>query len=262
MIRAFIARGDALRAAKDIMSKHTLHVDQAGVVEHEILLLLIGLQDPVQFTEALKNDAGLDQATAEQIIQEVNERVFVPLRKQMQEASKSPVSQTIPRASFQTPKPKIPNSVTSLPTYVPPSSPVLPKTMLAPQLSASLLIPESVAPMTAQSTSLEPQEGTTMGTLHPLRHLNLLEHEDAKDLEAVPFSVPVEAVTDAHRVVPAPLPPKAALPRQTLPVPPAPAPRPLVRPPAPPPPHLPGAPEPEASTQENYPADPYREPIE
>ena len=52
-VRAFFVSGKVETVAKNLMLKYQLHIDQGAVVEREIILLLLGLKDPAEFTKAL-----------------------------------------------------------------------------------------------------------------------------------------------------------------------------------------------------------------
>src|SRR3989338_8306764 len=81
-IRAFFASGKVEVVAKNLMQKYQLHIDQGAVVEREIILLLLGLKDPAEFTKALAEEAKLDQQTVNGIVQDINTQIFIPLREE------------------------------------------------------------------------------------------------------------------------------------------------------------------------------------
>ncbi len=246
--------GDTIpQVVQVLMRKYGMHVDQGAVLEREIIQLLLGVKDPDEFASSLSEEARFTTDTVNAIANDVNDLIFVPIRKKEMQQTKTSEPLRVAQA----------RPAAQAPNYAPPAPPVPPQAVSVPPPLVNRATPESVAPMAPQSAPLESREGATMDAARPLRHLNLLEHEDRNDVEAAPAPMLASAVPVARGGVPAPLPPKAALPRQTAPVQPGLSPRPVVvRPPVPPPPHLPGAPEPEPPAQGNYPADPYREPIE
>ncbi len=95
-IRAFFASGKVEVVAKNLMQKYRLHVDQGAIVEREVILLLLGLKDPTEFTKTLAEEARLDQQTVNGIVQDVNAQIFVPLRGEMR---KGPQPQAAPASS-------------------------------------------------------------------------------------------------------------------------------------------------------------------
>ena len=103
-IRAFFASGKVEIVAKNLMQKYKLHIDQGAVVEREIILLLLGLKSPDEFTKTLAEEAKLDQQTINNIVKDVNEQIFVPLREEMQkgpapQAPAKPVAPPSPKAT-------------------------------------------------------------------------------------------------------------------------------------------------------------------
>ena len=81
-VRAFFVSGKVETVAKNLMLKYQLHIDQGAVVEREIILLLLGLKDPAEFTKALAEEAKLDQQTVNGIVQDINTQIFIPLREE------------------------------------------------------------------------------------------------------------------------------------------------------------------------------------
>lgn len=79
-VRAYLTGGKYTPVAKSLMAKYNLRVDQSGVLEREIMLLLMGVETPDEFMQALLDEARLDQKTVNGIAQDVNTQIFVPLR--------------------------------------------------------------------------------------------------------------------------------------------------------------------------------------
>ncbi|MCR4333642.1 MAG: hypothetical protein NUV60_01275 [Patescibacteria group bacterium] len=82
-VRDFFASGKVEIVAKNLMMKNQLRVDQAAVVEREIILLLLGLKNPTEFTQTLIAEAKLSPATINSISQDVNDQIFKPIREQL-----------------------------------------------------------------------------------------------------------------------------------------------------------------------------------
>lgn len=253
--------------AKSLMAKYNLRIDQGGVLERELALLLMGIEDPTEFTQALADEAKLDQKTISAIAQDVNEQIFVPLREAeeqggMKEAPQSarPVVSSQPASHF-TLENKIPAPV----------RPQLPQRLLPPHVAP--LPPKAAMPRAARS-------GGTLGDVvrsilpppAPVESRTLLEDHEEPHIEinklAAPAPLPPPAPVRPTAVfgegAPANLPGAmtgaASFPQgmtRDIPVPP-PAPAPAPRPSMQPVPPKPAAPAPVTS----YAADPYREPID
>src|SRR3989338_11640544 len=83
MIRAVFASGRVEVVAKSLMQKYKLHIDQGAIVEREIILLLLGLKGPDEFTKTIAEEGRLDQTTVNGVVQDLNQKIFVPLREEM-----------------------------------------------------------------------------------------------------------------------------------------------------------------------------------
>src|SRR3989338_895098 len=87
VIRAYLAQGKYTPVAKGLMAKYGLRIDQAGVLEREIMLLLMGIENPDEFTKTLTEEAKLNKQSVDGITQDVNTQIFVPLREEMRKGS-------------------------------------------------------------------------------------------------------------------------------------------------------------------------------
>lgn len=66
--------------------KYTLHIDDQGVFAKQLGLMLMGLRSPEEFSQLLRNKAGLPEETVRSLVREVNEKIFIPLRNKMEES--------------------------------------------------------------------------------------------------------------------------------------------------------------------------------
>ena len=171
-IQKYIGDGSGTLVAKRLMTKYGLRIDQGGILEREITLLLMGIETPDEFVKALTEEAQLDRQAVNGITHDVNEQIFVPLRAQMQAGSAServvprPVNAQVPRyvppqlpamipANPSMPARAIPQDspVSATPKYVPPRPPVAP----APRPTAPSL-GEVVRAVTPQAAFTPPQQ--------------------------------------------------------------------------------------------------------
>jgi len=238
IIRAYLAKGTYTEVAKKMTTKYGLRIDQAGVLERELMLLLMGIETPPEFVQALIEEARLDQKVVNNIVRDVNEMVFIPLHDEEQKVG---MSKALPQESI---------SVTA---SKPPM--VLPKEELSPKVPLPRLTPiGSVLSKIGIQVMLKPEK--------PLDSSKLLEDHEEPHIEF--NKVPAAATPEADSA-PAPVPPApsriipANLPG-TMPETPEPviAPRPDVR--------FPLTPAPVESSSvpptKSYAVDPYREPID
>ncbi|HET9641696.1 MAG TPA: hypothetical protein VFP46_02515, partial [Candidatus Paceibacterota bacterium] len=73
VLRKYVLEERYTPVARELMGRYHLRVDQGGVLEREMLLLLIGVDTPDEFVASLASDAGLDEATIDGITRDVNE---------------------------------------------------------------------------------------------------------------------------------------------------------------------------------------------
>lgn len=73
----------------DIKTKYRLHVDLVGNIEREVGYLMLGLVSPAEFFGTLML-SGTDEQAARGIMEEVNERIFMPLKRQIMESGRAP----------------------------------------------------------------------------------------------------------------------------------------------------------------------------
>lgn len=119
-IRQYLAQGKYSEVAKNLMTKYALHVDQASILEREIMLLLMGIENPAEFTQALVEEANISQQTINNIIQDVNTQIFIPLQEEMRKGAEilKQMPPRIPTPSSNLP-PAPPRSWSATPTAIP-----------------------------------------------------------------------------------------------------------------------------------------------
>ncbi len=144
VIRNYLSQGKYTDVAKNLASKYGLRIDQAGILEREIMLLLMGIENPIEFTQSLAQEAKLDQKTIDGITEDINTQIFAPLRQE--EGRMNKVSPTIPPAPPQRAVPPRPINA-GVPSYAPPlQSPMYarPINKIPPAESAPVFQPKKV----------------------------------------------------------------------------------------------------------------------
>jgi hypothetical protein len=107
-IRTFLqgTQKDALMIS--LTKKYNLHTDQAGEFEKSFLFMLLGVYKPDEFVSTLK-EAGLSEEVINLLAQDINEQVFIPLRKAEEGASSASSLAQSPTKNLDI-SPKIPSS--------------------------------------------------------------------------------------------------------------------------------------------------------
>ena len=224
-LRTYIEQQKYTAAATGLMAKYKLRIDQGGVLELNLLLLLMGINNPTEFTQALLTDAKIDQQTVNSIIEDVNNQIFVPLRKEEEMQSRG----------------------NAAPQQSRPVAPMPPRPMAQQAAAAPHIAP--LPPKTAMPTSATLGDIVRSVTSRPAETPKMLKDHEESHIEFSAPEIP-RPVTPAPRIfspVPENLPGMMPLVEK-------PAVTPIT------PPALPKIPPPPSIT--SYSSDPYREPIE
>lgn len=296
VIRNYLAQGKYTAVAKDLMAKYGLRIDQAGVLEREIMLLLMGIENPDEFAQALTEEAKLDQKAISGIAQDINTLIFVPLREEEMKSGAMKAAPAAPSALPIPPRPPVaapvfgapPQKPRHLDNRIPPPPPrpvpPVPPAPPRPQNPAlrDVLSAVTKSPPMGSSKLLEDHEEphiefhTAPQAPRPTPPQNLPGMMPPRPAAPVPQRPPVAPSAGAP-IQPRAIAPGARAPFMAPPVagpsvPPAP-PRPVApvppmppRPVPPPAPAMPAQPRPTppvpTAPAKPYSADPYREPIE
>lgn len=274
VIRTYLAQEKYTAVAKSLMTKYGLRIDQGGVLEREIMLLLMGIDNPDEFMQSLAEEAKLDQKIITSIVQDINTQIFVPLREEEMKTSQpaKPVFPTgLPQGSSPSaPEPKkylhLDNRIpprpaqslrpsVSVATPVPPrfvvSPRVVPQGSSAPQNDLAAIHHQPlVTPATPPPSpkAMERQGSQTSLPAKPIANEKLLEDHEEPHIEfnKAPGSLVETPLRQALRTVipPANLP--GTFQSRPTPVEVRPSPKPSVP----------------AAPAKPYSGDPYREPIE
>lgn len=248
IIRNYITKGKYTAAAQNLMRQYKLRIDQGGVIERELLLLLMGVETPDEFVAALASDAGLDKAIVDNITRDINNQIFIPLRAEEMKASAAAGKPTAPAVQtgshFQLQN-KIPTPQRPMPSR--PSMPAGAPRQSLPQMPFDHLLEDHEEP----HIDFKPQSAP-----RPAMPVMPQAARTAPPPPNLPGAMPPAPAPSA------PVAPKVIQPgnRAPGPIPPTVAPTPAAKPPAPAaglkfstPPMPSGA---------KYSTDPYREPID
>lgn len=65
-----------------LTERYALHLDQGTIIERELMFLLLGLKSPDEFAAELYEQLPVSKQTVKDIISDINQEVFVPLREE------------------------------------------------------------------------------------------------------------------------------------------------------------------------------------
>lgn len=71
---------DASKYIGTLAKKHDLRTDQAGVLENEIMIIMLGLENPRTFMNNLTQKGNISRDTAAAIVEDINRDVFDKIR--------------------------------------------------------------------------------------------------------------------------------------------------------------------------------------
>lgn len=221
-IQKFIRARKVSAMALTLMERYALHVDQGAILERELIHLLLGLQDPNEFATELYAQLPISKQTIKDIMTDINDEVFVPLREEERKTGMGNMPPPIKAAEV----------VRSAPP---------PMAVPAPVISTNApLPPKMIMPRPAPSAGTR---GAPYGSQTSINPLKLLEDHEEPHIELTPLPKAMENAAKAQ------VPPN--LPGTNIPVS-------EVRPSPP----LSKVEPPPAPPAQPYPVDPYREPIE
>ncbi len=157
VIRNYVAKGEFTTVAKNITAKYGLRIDQSGVLARELMLLLVGIENPNDFMKALTEEAKIDEKTVRDIVQDVNKDVFIPLREKEENNAKIGISDKKTEEKKAEPTHHItPSSLPLIRKYT--GSRTLPE-HIAP-LPPKEVLPEAVAKDSLQQSLKQTKDGT------------------------------------------------------------------------------------------------------
>lgn len=260
-VREFATSDEVGAIATSLAQKYKLHVDTADTLATTIIHTLLGFIRPEELPAALKKDLLLEDSMANALISDINTSVFVPLQQKVREASEEARrEEELERELRESSPEEPPEPVLAAPVkpepipapaldYVPSAQPTLPGSpvpapMPVPTAPVQAPVP-APAPVPPPAPVAVAQPYVAPAPMHgpqPGWHPAAAVHIFVPTTHAAPVHHPVQAV-EAAPVQPEPI----EVPQMTQ--------APVIEP-AP----LPAAPAP-APLANNYPADPYREPI-
>jgi hypothetical protein len=84
-IQAVVLEGSWLGALEDIRKKHGLRVDQAGELQTETFLVLLGLTKPANYVHEIQSRLSVVATKAEEIAQDAELSIFRPILARLEE---------------------------------------------------------------------------------------------------------------------------------------------------------------------------------
>jgi hypothetical protein len=93
-VQDFVYDGEWEKRTLEIATKYSLNEIQANTLADKVLFVLIGLETPGIFLETLTDELGVSQIISEQIISDIEKRVFEYALKETEPKLKPEITQT------------------------------------------------------------------------------------------------------------------------------------------------------------------------
>lgn len=87
VIQSAITDSDWQKTLRRIVEQNNLLIDQGLAIETETFLMMLGVENPKDFTKNIKKEANLDNKTAIKIAQEVDDKILKEVKRRIIEAS-------------------------------------------------------------------------------------------------------------------------------------------------------------------------------
>lgn len=131
LLRTYVMEEKFIPVINQIMARYGLHVDQSAVLEQEVMLLLIGVRNPDEFSAHLEKEGAIPSDVVANIIGDINTSIFVPLQQQMRSGSSPEVNRS-PMVTNPINKPQAPVSNNHPTLHENPISQTTPKPLSPP----------------------------------------------------------------------------------------------------------------------------------
>jgi hypothetical protein len=156
ILREYVAEDELTEITEELGEKYSLHVDTIGAVYRETTNMLLGFISPQQFVGELKS-VGVPPESVGAIVEELNTKVFIPLREKMKNA---PPEEPSAEETESAPEPQSPVTPVSTPTPMPPvvlAAPAIPSpSSIAPTMPVAAPQP-APQPQPAPTPAIIPQ---------------------------------------------------------------------------------------------------------
>ena len=90
VVQDAIKSADVEKHLRTLAETHKLHLDQWQLLENEVMLTLLGFQEPEELQDNLKSEVGVDEATAVALASDISSTVFQPIREELERQLEHP----------------------------------------------------------------------------------------------------------------------------------------------------------------------------
>jgi len=84
-VKDAVTASDLPTKMKNVASNHDLMIDQAGMLQNEILFVMLGMEPSSEFVNNMSRELGINREKANAVAKDVNDLIFAPIRKYLRE---------------------------------------------------------------------------------------------------------------------------------------------------------------------------------
>ncbi|HVM73672.1 MAG TPA: hypothetical protein VMU13_02210 [Candidatus Paceibacterota bacterium] len=85
-----INSADVEEHLRSLATTHKLHLDQWQLLENEVMLTLLGFQNPAELQQSIKDDVGVTDEVATALAADISQVVFEPIREELERELEHP----------------------------------------------------------------------------------------------------------------------------------------------------------------------------
>lgn len=93
VVRNAISSTDVQKQLRAVSDNHQLHIDQWGKLENEVMLSLLGFQNPADLPANIQSEIGVSADIAQSLATDINTIVFEPIRQELERQLEHPDAQ-------------------------------------------------------------------------------------------------------------------------------------------------------------------------
>lgn len=84
VVQDAIMSADIQKRLRSVSDNHKLHLDQWGILENEVMLTVLGFQEPKDLASNIQSEVGITAEEAAVLANEINKIVFEPIRQELE----------------------------------------------------------------------------------------------------------------------------------------------------------------------------------
>src|SRR4051812_25965376 len=90
VVRNAITSADVQKQLRAVSDTHQLHIDQWGKLENEVMLTLLGSQNPVDLPSNIQSEVGVPSEVAQSLATDTGTIVSEPIREELERQLEHP----------------------------------------------------------------------------------------------------------------------------------------------------------------------------